>query len=147
MSQKKKLQVLIIVDMQIGFVAAGSPDLISKIEQEIANKQWADVVAVNTDGYGSSTVELPSKTRILWKREDGGGEQVYSYLLGRGLLDVKDGEAPRFVFCGVNASCCVFKTAMGLADRLSFETNLLDSVLIDLRLCGDKARPRVGFLA
>ncbi len=138
------MNVLVIVDMQVTYNAAQDPALIARVEERIEaalNSGWR-VVAVHFDGSGESTVRLPPGTPILWKSEDGGGEQVYSWLLGAELI----GRELQVVFGGVNTTACVFKTAMGLADRISCEAALVDAVQIDLSICGDKSRPRVRFV-
>jgi hypothetical protein len=132
------MNVLVIVDMQAAYAAAQDADLVARIEAA-AERHIAlggRVVAICYDGSGAATVKLPPGTQTLWKRDDDGGDAVYSWLLGAGLID-------RELFvrvAGVNLCACVFKTAIGLAARLYEEHALCRNVAIDRSLCGDGAK-------
>jgi hypothetical protein len=97
-------------------------------------------VRIQWDGSGESTLGLPD-LRTIWKSDPDGGDLLYSYLLGSGLIQ------PDLLvtMAGVNVSHCVYKTACGLAARLSDEHGLTDQVTIDLSLCGDSDQFRVRF--
>jgi hypothetical protein len=138
------VKILVVVDMQADFNAAQSEDLrrAIRLAADPVLKFYDHIVAVNMDNAGSSTIDLPPGTKTLWKCQDDGGEMVYSYLLGAGLIS---GDMS-VVVCGVNLTACVFRTAIGLADRLHREHALSEHVSIDRALCGDGSRFRVGII-
>lgn len=135
--------VLVVIHMQADYVAA--QDVILRASIEAAAKAVAlaggHILAVSFDGNGAPTVQLPEGTRTIWKHEDDGGDLVYAWASGAGLIS----EATRFVFCGVNLGACVFKTAVGLAWRMHNEDGISDVVTVDDSLCGEGSRWKVRF--
>jgi hypothetical protein len=132
------VNVLVVVDMQADYPAAQDSTLIERIEkQAIADVALSGrVVAVNYDGCGAPTVKLPPGTQTIWKHNDDGGDLVYSWLVGAGLVD----RDLLVRFAGVNLTACVFKTATALGSRLHEEHALCRNVVIDRSLCGDGSK-------
>jgi hypothetical protein len=134
--------VLVVVDMQAHFSAAQDKSLITAVEldlERVNELSNGHIVAVNYDGSGASTVRLPKGTQTLWKNQDDGGNVVYSWLLGAGLVS----KTLQVRICGVNLCACVFATASGLAQRLFDEHALCDNVTIDTSLCGEGSRYKI----
>ena len=133
--------VLVIVDMQTTYPAAGVPELCRRIEAA-ARAHDGPLVAVNFDEAGASTVDLPEGTPTVWKGQNDGGSELYAFMVGAGLnrRDV------RITLAGVNTAACVYNTACGLSKRLSEEEGVTRPVRIDLDLCGD-ANHRVLFVS
>jgi hypothetical protein len=131
-------EVLVVVDMQAAYVAAQDDTLIESIEEEAATVvgQGGRVVAICYDGSGGSTVNLPAGTPTIWKANDCGGDELYAWLIGAGLVS-RDLSVR---VCGVNLAACVFRTAIGIGERLYGEHALTHHVTIDRELCGDGSK-------
>lgn len=125
------MNVLVIVDMQHRYNAARDQDLIARIERELL--RCDRYVILCRDGDGMHTIELPQGAPVIWKTEADGSPAVYAYLCGAGLIC----RELRVTIGGVNLSQCVYRTAVGLADRIAQEHGITDCVTIALRLCGD----------
>lgn len=136
------MDVLVIVDMQVGFVAAQDADLVERINAAVnaTVKARGRVISVCFDGHGMMTT-LPG-SGVIWKNEDDGGPMVYAWLVGAGLVHQKD---LRVTVCGVNLCACVMATAAGIGQRLYDEHAMCDNVTIDTSLCGDGSKFKVRF--
>jgi hypothetical protein len=138
------MKVLAVIDMQAAYPAAQSPNLIQRIEAAARahhSEGW-HIVRVNYDGSGADTVNLPLDTRTVWKQQDNGGDELYAYLVGAGLIS-RDLQVD---ICGVNLCACVYRTAAGLGERLYIEHAICDAVRIRNFLCGDGSKFRVRFV-
>lgn len=138
------MNVLVIVDMQAGYAAAQERALVGRIRARAAKvlASGGRVVAISMNGSGPQTVNLTPTIPILWKDEDDGGNIVYAWLVGAGLVqpDV------RIEVAGTNLCACVMATACGIAERLYEEHAMCDNVTINTKLCGDGARFKVRFV-
>lgn len=137
------MNALVIVDMQVAYAAAAHHTLVEAINTEARGLSdlGGHIILLNMDDSGRWTVSPPDGAGVLWKPEPDGGDIVYSYLLGAGLVHPD----LRVTLCGVNLSQCVYRTAVTLAMRLANEHALCDHVAIALNLCGDGERFRVRF--
>lgn len=133
------MRVLVVIDMQTRFPAARDSSLVTAVEAAAAAADQA--VLLGWDGSGGWTVRSGGAIPALWKQEADGGELVYSWLVGAGLI----AEDLIVTLCGVNLSHCVFLTARTLAARLCREHQLCDHVVIDLDATGDFDEFRVRF--
>jgi nicotinamidase-related amidase len=137
-------EVFVIVDMQVAYPAARTPELVARIETAARARAsaGAHVVSIMFDGSGGSTLDLPAATTVLWKANCNGGDELYSWLVGAGFI----GRDLHVTIAGVNLSICVYETARGLARRLCDEHSLCDNVSIALDLTGDWDRFRIKFV-
>ena len=135
-------EVLLIVDMQSSYVASQREDLRFGVGREASEvvARGGKVLAINFDGGGTSTVSLPD-AETIWKDRNEGGNEVYAWLVGAGLVS----RDLRVRVCGVNLCACVYQTAQTLAWRLYEEHGYRDAVSIVVSLCGDEAKYRIGF--
>lgn len=141
------MNILVIVDMQHRFPAARDRELIDRAEAALASvgsssSRYERAVVLCYDESGMHTIRFPrGTTDVLWKRGDDGGDEVYAYLVGAGLID-----RDLHVFIGgVNTSACVYKTACGVGNRLAEEHGMSDNVTILRDLCGDSGPYRLRF--
>ena len=81
----------------------------------------------------TTVVAVCPGTPVLWKDRNDGGNEVYAWLVGAGLV------RPGLVVevCGMNTNACVLDTATGLGERLKNKTGLIGCVRIVLSLCRD----------
>lgn len=126
-------RVLLIVDVQLGLRAAHDPAYIRELASAIATYPGR-VVTICGDGFSITPQDmLPPGTPVLWKDRNDGGDEVYAWLVGAGLV------RPGLVVevCGMNTNACVLDTATGLGERLKNKTGLIGCVRIVLSLCRD----------
>ena len=134
-------RVLLIVDVQLGLRTAHDPAYIRGLANAAVTYPGR-VVTICGDGLSIAPQDmLPPGTPVLWKDRNDGGNEVYAWLVGAGLVQ------PGLVVevCGMNTNACVLDTATGLGERLKNKTGLIGCVRIVLSLCRDD-NGTVGFV-
>lgn len=124
--------ILVVVDMQASYSAAQDSALCRGVEKAAA--QADHLIHLQYDNCGHPTVDLSEKCVSLWKDKNDGGNEVYCYLLGAGLIH----REMVVHLCGVNMGACVFTTTIGLAQRLFDEHGITNACRIVVDLCGDE---------
>lgn len=128
--------VLVIVDMQAEYPAAHDGELCEEIRVAL-RRTWKGVVEVRFQNSGGSTlfsrdVSIP----VIWKDRNGGGDELYAYLVGANLIE----RGTTYYFAGVNRAACVEQTACGLAKRLDEVHGITEACSIVWNLTADKNR-------
>lgn len=115
---------LVVIDMQPEFLAAGFPDGLSNVKEEvkkaIANKAHILFVEYNLAGPTNPDIVKIAKNYdkafVVTKEDDDGSTQVK-----RAIWKHK-APANTIKICGVNTDCCVKATVVGLCYKLPTST-------------------------